>query len=122
MGRSDGPVASEPVGAERRKTPREELVVRVEYRTIDELFSDFASNINEGGIFIETRTPSPLGTRILLQFGLPGSDEPVSVHGTVVHLKGGADAEPSGMGIEFADLDARDRERIDALVRQLRSR
>ena len=47
------PLAQE-ASAERRKSERTDLVVRVDYQTVDELFSEFARNINEGGLFVES--------------------------------------------------------------------
>ncbi len=105
----------------RRKSQRADLVVRVDYQTVDELFSDFARNINEGGIFVETSTPHALGTEVDLQFRLPGGDEPVRVRGSVVHVSEGEDGEPPGLGIEFEDLDGPTRQRINNLVRKLRA-
>jgi type IV pilus assembly protein PilZ len=88
---------------------------------VDELFSDFARNINEGGIFVETESPHDVGTSVDLQFKLPGSDEPVRVTGTVVHQSAGSPGDPPGMGIEFSELDAPTRDRINGLVRKLRA-
>jgi type IV pilus assembly protein PilZ len=101
---------------ERRHSRRAELVVRVDYKSVDELFSEFATNINEGGIFVETDSPSERGTRVDLHFRLPGSEQPISAQGTVVRVT----EAPSGMGIEFDELDADSRERINELVRNLR--
>ena len=109
------------VRTERRKSTRSDFFVRVEYRTVDQFFSDFARNINEGGLFVGTENPHPEGTRISLQFELPGSDEPVQVSGIVVRLSDGSPSEPPGMGIEFEELAAADRLRIDQLVRKLRA-
>ena len=105
---------------ERRKTDRADLVVRVEYQTIDELFSDFSRDVNEGGIFVETDAPHAVGTTVDLQFRLPGEAEPVRAHGTVVRVTDGGPGEPQGMGIEFAALAPESRQRIDTLVRNLR--
>ena len=105
---------------DRRKSERADLVVRVDYQTVDELFSDFASNINEGGIFVETAMPHPLGTLVDLQFSLPGSDEPVQIKGTVVRVSDGEGRDSPGLGIEFENLDGPTRQRVDKLVRKLR--
>ncbi|MCH2172183.1 TIGR02266 family protein [Myxococcota bacterium] len=115
---------SNPIGvaslSERRKSPRADLVVRVDYQTVDELFSDFARNVNEGGIFVETDRPHPLGTHVELQFNIPGCEDPIQVTGAVVrHAE--ADHEVMGMGIEFENLDAQARQHINALVRALRT-
>jgi type IV pilus assembly protein PilZ len=106
---------------DRRKTDRADLVVRVAYHTIDELFSEFARNINEGGLFVETDTPHPVGTEVSLQFKIPGSDEPLHVIGRIAHTTSGGEGEPPGIGIEFDDLDSQARQRINQLVRRLRT-
>jgi len=108
-------------GMERRKWERADLVVRVDYNTVDEFFSEFARNINEGGLFVETDTPQETGSAIALQFCLPGCDGPVEVTGRVVRVSKPGSADPSGMGIEFDDLGAQERELINELVRNLRS-
>ena len=108
----------ETLSEERRKTRRADVVVRVQYATVDELFSEFSRNINEGGLFIETDAPSPLETLVQLQFELPGSPEPVKATGRVVrHAEAG---EPQGMAVEFEELDPDARERINQIVAQLR--
>lgn len=106
---------------ERRKFERAGLVVRVDYRTVDELFTEFTQNINEGGLFVETENLHPTGTTVWLQFKIPGSDDPLDVEGRVVWTRDSGSGEPSGMGIEFDDLDRQARERINQLVRQLRA-
>lgn len=108
--------------AERRRTPRSAMVVRVAYSTVDALFSEFTRNVNEGGLFIETETPPPAETRVALEFKLPGSDEPIQARGRVAWIRGASPEEgPAGMGVEFEQLGPDARSRIDALVRQLRS-
>jgi type IV pilus assembly protein PilZ len=107
-------------GNERRRSERVDLVVRVDYKTVDELFSEFARNINEGGLFIETETPPEIGAKVALQFSIPGSDEPLQVMGRVVRASPGDCGEPPGMGIEFENLDSQSQELIDELVRNLR--
>jgi uncharacterized protein (TIGR02266 family) len=105
---------------ERRRSERTPVVVRIEYATVDALFSEFTRNINEGGVFIETDTPAPLDAVVQLHFQLPGSREPLKVAGRVVRLEPQGGEDPPGMGLEFESLSAADRARIDALVKQLR--
>jgi type IV pilus assembly protein PilZ len=113
--------AAESNPIERRKSTRAEVVVRVAYRTVDQLFSEFARNINEGGLFVESETPHPPGTQIALQFQLPGSEDPIQVRGRIVRSSDGSTGEPAGMGIEFDGLDDHHRQRINRLVRRLRA-
>ena len=107
-------------GTERRRSERVDLVVRVDYKTVDELFSEFARNINEGGLFIETETPPAVGSEVALEFRIPGNDDPLQVMGRVVRASPGDLGEPPGMGIEFENLDSQSQQLIDELVRNLR--
>ena len=107
---------------ERRRAPRAPIVVRVEYATVDALFSDFTRDINEGGLFIETDDPAALDADVTLQFSLPGSDEPIKVAGRVTRVSRGGAGEPAGIGVEFGSLDPEARARINDLVLALRTR
>ena len=114
---------AEPVEeADRRRSTRAGLIVRVDYGTIDELFSEFTRDINEGGLFIETEKPRPIGTEVCLQFNLPGSDRTVETNGIVVRIVGGSDDSTPGMGIEFEDLPPEARAHINQVIRTLRCR
>ena len=106
---------------DRRRSARAPLTVRVEYGTVDELFSEFTRDINEGGLFIETEKPHAPGTEVAMQFQLPGSREPLQTVGRVVRVTPAAVGHPGGMGIEFEELTPDDRIRIDEIVRALRS-
>ena len=111
-------------GIERRSSPRAELVVRVNYQTVDSLFSEFARNINDGGLFVETDTPQPIGTSVELEFKLPGAERPIEVIGNVVRSIDSDQATPdgvAGMGIEFENLDSDVREQINEIIQRLRS-
>lgn len=108
-------------GVDARRSRRERLVVRVDYSTVDSFFSEFTTNINEGGLFIETDAPSAIGTQVQLQFQLPGTDEPLKVGGRVIWTSPGAPGEVPGMGVEFEELDPIARDQVNAVVRRLRS-
>jgi uncharacterized protein (TIGR02266 family) len=107
---------------ERRRYVRKPVVIRVDYRTVDEIFSDFTENIHEGGMFLQTAKPPKLGARVQMEFMLPGSDEPVHVSGTVTWIRGtdAAKGDPPGIGIQFDDLDPAARAQINSVVMRLR--
>jgi len=107
--------------AERRRFGRSDMLVRVEYSTVDEIFSEFTRDINEGGLFIETEKPRPTGTEVAMRFNLPGNYEPLQTIGRVVWVRSASDQEPSGMGIEFDELSEQDRDRINQMIRSLRN-
>ena len=106
---------------DRRRFERAPVTLRIDYGTVDEMFSEFTRDINEGGLFIETDKPLELGTEVAMQFQLPGSRDPLQTVGRVVHVTPAALGHPGGMGIEFDELTPDDRIRIDEIVRALRS-
>lgn len=106
---------------DRRRAKRAEVTVRIDYATVDEMFSEFTRDINEGGVFIETEKPHQPGTEVSMQFHLPGSREMLQTIGRVVRVSTGTDVTPPGMGIEFEELTSEDRAKIDRIVRALRA-
>jgi uncharacterized protein (TIGR02266 family) len=105
---------------ERRRAGRAGVTVRIDYATVDEMFSEFTRDINEGGLFIETEKPHQAGTEVSMQFHLPGNDEVLRTIGRVVRVSSGDVGSPAGMGIEFDELTSDDRAKIDLIVRSLR--
>jgi len=105
---------------ERRRSERAPVTVRIEYATVDALFSDFTRNINEGGIFVETDEAIPLDEKVELKFRVPGSNELVHAWGRVVRVEPATPHSAAGVAIEFDELDADARDVINAAVRKLR--
>jgi uncharacterized protein (TIGR02266 family) len=71
---------------------------RIEYATDQELVNDYVDNLSQGGAFVRTDAPAPIGTRLSLDMRLPGGVE-LHAPATVVFSK------PGGMGVKF-ELDA----------------
>ncbi len=107
--------------AERRRAHRHEVKIPVDYSGVDAFFTEFCSNINDGGLFVETATPQEPDTSVQLQIRLPGLESPLSLAGRVAWTSDGKGETPSGMGVEFIGLDAQARETINSVVRRLRS-
>lgn len=116
------PMSAEPAPRDRRRAGRSGLTVRIDYATVDEIFSEFTRDINEGGLFIETDNPPPTDTRVALQFKLPGSDLPIQARGRVTRIQVPGGDGPAGMGVEFENLGQDARALIDELVRGLKGR
>lgn len=106
--------------AERRRMQRLALKVPVDYSAVDSFFTEFSSNINEGGMFVETENPAEPGTQVQLEFRLPERSTPLRVNGRVAWTSDGKSGSPAGIGIEFQDLPSETRRTIDRLVRRLR--
>ena len=111
-----------PTRSDRRRSDREDLKIRVDYSAVDAFFSEFTTNVNEGGMFIATENPAPLDSEVALEFRLPGVERPVSVSGRVAWISDGKGESPVGMGIEFRDLVPEARTTINDVARRLRQR
>ena len=72
------------------------------------------SDIGEGGVFILTTNPLPVGSKVQYSFNLPDDHDPVEGQGKVVR-----EEETMGMAIEFEDLSPDDLERLKNFVASL---
>jgi len=115
-------MAGKPKGnrADRRHSERENIKIPVDYSAVDAFFSEFTTNINEGGMFIETESPAALDSVVQLQVRLPDLERPIKLGGRVAWISDGKADSPPGMGIEFQDLTPELRRTINDLVRRLR--
>jgi uncharacterized protein (TIGR02266 family) len=78
-----------------------------------ELYFQRSANLSGGGLFLENTIPHPVGTRITLQFTLPGDAAPVQVAGEIVSA---ALQSELGMGVKFLDVEPSVQARIDAFI------
>ena len=93
---------------ERRRFPRVKLITKVTHIEGDFFHYYYSRDLSVGGMFLETREPFPLGTRLLLEFPLPGVTERVELRGEVVRLVSRSEAspaKPAGMGVKFDEPD-----------------
>ena len=115
---------------EKRRSHRTPVSIRIDYSTTDKFLWDFASNINEGGVFVETNKPLGIGTTVHLKFFLPNLENPIETSGEVVWVgsseisEDDADsAEPKmGMGIQFNELEGESKDAINQLIHELRKK
>ncbi|HUB07101.1 MAG TPA: PilZ domain-containing protein [Myxococcales bacterium] len=86
---------------ERRQHPRILLNERCWCEAEDVSVFAPMGNLSEGGLFVRTQLPLPVGTEATLRFHL-GDDGPEhEVKAVVVWGTSGAAASPSGMGLRF---------------------
>jgi len=105
--------------ADRRRSRRTRAKIQVCYESVDELFTEFTRDINEGGVFIASDRPLDLDEPVELAIELPGSSDSIRVTGRVVRVQTKEEGAP-GMAVEFDALSAPARAAIDRLVRSLR--
>lgn len=88
---------------EKRAHPRTPCNIAVSCTVGENSFSGVALDVSIGGMFIETPVAPPaFGSQLTIAFALPGSDRELSVEGVVRWNK------PSGFGVQFGLLGARD--------------
>jgi type IV pilus assembly protein PilZ len=105
-----------------RISTRTSTVIRVNYHTTDSFFTDFADNISDGGMFIATPKPLKPGTRLSLEFLLPECDYPIHVKAKVAWSRSvPSEGQQRGMGVKFDDLSPSAKNKINTIVKRLRS-
>lgn len=92
----------------RRKHPRTELSLLVQYRfhTFEEFLEEVSLNISPGGMFIRTDAPHEEDSVIFLKFSLTDGSKLLEGMGRVVRVNPpGEDGRVAGMGVEFLNFD-----------------
>jgi uncharacterized protein (TIGR02266 family) len=104
-----------------RRTLRVFINLRFRYTANDRMAQAFSRDLSIRGTFLKTDRTLPLGTRLVLQFCLPGLAEEMRCSGVVRNTCSTTRAaDPGGIGIEFEELRDRDRELLAAFIDQQR--
>src|SRR3954452_2409194 len=107
-------------GADRRVHARVTVDLEVDYKSADNFLFAYITDISAMGIFIRTNVPEPPGSRLNLRFTPPGGEQ-LSLEGRVMWVNpyrpGSYDNINPGMGVQFIELSALQREQIVNLVR-----
>lgn len=65
------------------------------------------ANLSKGGLFLETDSPSPAGTKLTVTLALPAFSNAIHVNGVVTWVNDGVAARatqlPKGMGVKFIE-------------------
>ena len=110
----------EPIPLGRRAAPRVDLEVDIGMDTENNFYTGLSENISEGGIFVATHFPLPIGTEVNLNFTLPD--------GHIVQAKGRVkwireynvlnEEQTPGMGIQFIELSEEDKKAIEQFIKK----
>ena len=88
--------------------------INQEFETIDEFIAEYVTNISQGGVFIRSKNPLPVGTKVTLKFSVILDDfETVEGEGEVVRVEN--DDGQQGMGVAFTKLTAESKTLIDEI-------
>ncbi len=105
----------------RRSADRFSVAWSVDCETEDTFLYASIRNISELGIFVATREPLQIGTRVTLRFA-PSREQTFILSGVVQWinpLRLLADNRNPGMGIRFIELAPEDRERLVEAIRTI---
>ncbi len=99
--------------SERRRAPRIPRIVEVRYQSNSPPMTARLTDISERGIFVDTRSPLAVGSRVTFSFLLGDApwEKPIAGEGTVVWRQ-----EAVGMGIDFVQLKDEDRAKIKLFI------
>jgi uncharacterized protein (TIGR02266 family) len=86
----------------------------IEYASDQELASDYIENLSQGGAFIRSGNPQPVGAAVALDFRLPNGTE-LKARAVV------AFANANGMGVRFA-LDAEAEQALQSAIAHISAR
>jgi type IV pilus assembly protein PilZ len=117
--RSLTPVSVDRRGSDRRQSERVTVDIEVDYRADDTFLFAYITDISAMGIFVQTNTPEPVGTRLNLCFRLDG--RLMELEGEVTWINPQRPDDPSGrnpgMGICFTNLEDQHRADLMRMVR-----
>jgi uncharacterized protein (TIGR02266 family) len=86
-------------GDDQRTDPR--LTINKEFESFDAFVHEYVTNVSRSGLFIRSKDPLPVGTKITLTFTVIMDDvETIEGSGEVVRVQD----DPSGMGVVFTEL------------------
>jgi type IV pilus assembly protein PilZ len=114
--------SGEASASNRRQHDRIDVSWDVDCETEDTFLYASIKNVSELGIFVLTREPLDIGTRVMLRFSPPGTDDPFDLQGTVQWVNPVrvlSENRNPGMGILFVDITPDDRERLVSMVRTI---
>jgi type IV pilus assembly protein PilZ len=108
-------------GRDRRQFERVLVDLEVDYRCEDTFLFAYITDISAMGIFVQTNSPEPSGTKLNLRFMVPSQKLPFELEGEVIWVNpyrpGDRENLNPGMGVRFVDLTQADRERLTELVK-----
>ncbi len=100
-----------PTDQEARREER--VTINKEFESYDAFINEYVTNISRTGVFVRSKTPLPIGTKVNLRFTVIMDDiETVEGIGEVVRVHD----DPPGMGVVFTELSAYSKGLIDKLL------
>jgi uncharacterized protein (TIGR02266 family) len=91
----------------------ERVTINKEFESYDAFINEYVTNISRTGVFVRSKTPLPVGTKVNLRFTVIMEDiETIEGLGEVVRVHD----DPPGMGVVFTELSTYSKGLIDKLL------
>lgn len=91
----------------------ERVTINKEFESYDAFIAEYVTNISRTGVFIRSKSPLPVGTRVNLRFTVIMDDiETIEGVGEVVRVH----EDPEGMGVVFTELGTYSQGLIEKLL------
>ncbi len=105
--------ADDQIRGDRRDSER--VQINREFACIDEYIAEYVTSISASGVFIRSKNPLPVGTKVNLEFSIILDDiETVEGEGEIVRVD--TSEERKGMGVAFTRLSAESKQLIDQIL------
>jgi hypothetical protein len=103
----------------RKLVPRDDRVtINHEFSSVEEFVSEYVTNISRSGVFIKTKHPLDVGTKVNLRFTVIMEDlETIEGIGEVVRVS----LNPAGMGVVFVTLTSHSQDLVHKLITRRRA-
>jgi len=96
----------------------ERVTINKEFESFDAFIHEYVINISRRGVFIKSKEPLTVGTKVNLRFTVIMDDiETIEGQGEVVRV----DEDPPGMGVVFTQISKYSEQLIDKLLTQKRT-
>jgi uncharacterized protein (TIGR02266 family) len=114
---SQPPPSLERRTAERRRADRILVDLKVDFCSQDMFLYAFVADLSALGLFILSGNPHPVGSKLRLNFFLPGDEQPLEAEGVVRWVS--PIGPTPGMGVEFTSIAPDVVEKLTAVLEQL---
>lgn len=89
------------------------VTINKEFESYDAFINEYVTNISRTGVFIRSKSPLPIGTKVNLRFTVIMDDiETIEGVGEVVRVHD----DPPGMGVVFTEISSYSKDLIDKLL------
>ncbi len=98
------------------------LLVKLSYTGVDEFAQRYATNLSDGGMFIRSRDPKPVGTELKFRVEIANGQRVMQGSAIVRWVRGPDDpAGAPGMGVQFVALDESSKVLVDRMLASTQS-